>query len=332
MADELWQAFVQVTGAVNALLLGTILLLSPRLARTRSRHKLGLAMLAYGYLLLSFTAVDNGWVPTSWQVLLADYVIVLTASALFLDYVSGSVGRGSLPRAVYLPPLFFLAAAGLAGPAFILGPAIGAVIVLQFCYTCATTWIYLRASRFLATRANHLRTLLIGLWILHGFQFSRLLLPDVGWLFDMVPLAGTALILAFTALVLTDSRTLRTLSRAVPGPRDHAITHEELERYMQSEQPHLDPRLTLDKLAAALELPPRDLSQLIAASADGKFYSFINRHRVEEARRLLADPRERRTSVDAIGLMAGFRARSTFYEAFRKAFGMTPAQFRRERE
>ena len=330
MADELWQAFVQITGSANAFLLGGILILSPRLHKTRSRRKLGAALLAYGYLLLSFTAVDNLWIPTAWWILLSDYVIVLMASALFLDYVNGSLGRNEISRLFYLPPLLFLVVALALGTDFIMGPAINVVIVVQIAFTCLTTWIYMTSSRNLVSRVHHLRALIIGLWILHAFQFSRMLLQGVGWMFDLVPLAGAVLILAFTVLVLTDSRSLMALSQVVGDRPAPSLSLNANDLYMKTEKPHLDSHLTLGQLARATDTPERELSALFGGSDDGNFYNFINRHRVQEARELLKSNAESRTSVEAIGLMAGFRSRSTFYEAFRKDTGKTPAQFRKD--
>lgn len=332
MEANLWQAFVQFTGGVNAILLGAILLLSPRMNRTRARQKLGLALVAYGYLLFSFTAVASFWVPLSAGMLLLDYVIVLAAAALFLDYMSGSLGRGNVSRLFYLPTLLFLAGAPLLGREFILGAAINWVVVVQVAYTGLTTWVYLRSHRTLASRTYHLRALLFGLWVLHAFQLSRMLFPEVGWLFDLVPLVGTVLILAFTALVLTDSRTLRALSQVVPGQPEHSVRAIDIDTYMRSEKPYLDSRLTLQQLAGVVGLAPRKLSLLMQSKSDRNFYQFVNKYRVEEAKRLLADPRERRTSIEAVGLMAGFRARSTFYEAFRREEGKTPAQYRKDLE
>jgi len=332
MLAELWQSFAQVTGGVNAVLLGAILIFSPRMNRTRARQKLGLALLAYGYLLFSFTAVDSFWIPLSVWVILSDYVIVLAASALFLDYMSGSVGRAAVSRLVYLPALLFLAVAPLLGRDFILGAAINWVVIVQVAYTCLTTWVYLSSHRTLANRVYHLRALLIGLWILHAFQISRMLFSDNSWLFDLVPLVGALLVLAFTTLVLTDSRTLRSLSQVLPEQPAHSVDTADIDVYMRSEKPYLDSRLTLQQLADAVDVAPRQLSPLIQATSDSNFYQFVNKYRVEEAKRLLADSRELRTSVEAIGLMAGFRARSTFYEAFRRLEGKTPAQYRDDLE
>lgn len=330
MPNELWQAFVQVTGSANAFLLGGILIFSPRLHKTRSRHKLGAALLAYGYLLLSFTAVDNFWVPTTAWIILSDYVIVLLASALFLDYVSGALGRGNVSRLFYLPPLAFIAFAVTMGTEFTMGRAINVVIVTQIAYTCLTTWVYVSSAKDLVSRVHHLRMLIIGLWILHAFQFSRMLLPGVGWVFDLVPLAGAALILAFTVLVLTDSRALMALSQVVGDRGAPTLSLDAVDPYMRTEKPHLDSRLTLGQLARAIDAPERELSALFSESVDGNFYNFVNRYRVQEAKELLRSSAEARTSVEAVGLMAGFRSRSTFYEAFRKHTGKTPAQFRNE--
>ncbi len=330
MPDELWQAFIQVTGSANAFLLGGILIFSPRLHKTRARRKLGLALLAYGYLLLSFTAVDNFWVPTAWWIVLPDYVIVLLASALFLDYVSAALGRGNVSRLAYLPPFAFLAFALLMGSEFIMGRAINLVVITQIAYTTLTTWVYLSSVKSLVSRVHHLRVLIIGLWILHAFQVSRMLLPGVGWMFDLVPLAGAALILTFTVLVLTDSRSLMALSQVAGNRPAPSLSYEAIDRYMNTEKPHLDSRLTLGQLARALDTPERDLSALFGNSDDGNFYNFVHRYRVQEAMALLGSPTEARTSVEAIGLMAGFRSRSTFYEAFRKDTGKTPAQYRKE--
>ena len=330
--NELWQAFVQVTAAVNAVLLGGVLMLSHRFHHVRARHHLGFALLAYGYLLVSFTAKDNLWLPVTSWFLLSDYVIALIASALFMDYVTASLRRRNMPRLFYLPPFVFAVIALLLGDNFIYGPAINVVVLLQFAYTCMTTWVFVDSRRDLVNRPRHLLLLLAGLWVLHAFQFGRMLLPDVGWLFDIIPLVAAANFLAFTVLVLTDPRAMRVLSqkeRKTDESRDHLAA---IEAYMTAEQPYLDPRLSLEQLASGLGMPPRDLSQVIGAGPDGSFYNLVNRFRVAEASRLLRDPSESRTSVEAVGLMSGFRSRSTFYDAFRRETGMTPARFRKDND
>jgi AraC-like DNA-binding protein len=330
MKNELWQAFVQIAGGVNALLLGLILMGSPRLHRTRARQKLGLALLAFGYLLFSFTAVDNLWIPALWWIWLIDYVVVLLASALFLDYMHGAVGGGNAPRLCYLPPLIFLPVALFLGPDFIAGPAIIPVVVIQITYSALTTLIFVRTAPRLANRPRHLLFLLLGLWSLHAFQLARMFLPGSAVLFDSVPLVAAALMLILTSLVLTDSRTLRSLSQVAKQPLPASTSLDAVREYMELERPHLDPGLSLEQLANALGTTRGELSRLIGETTKGNFYDFVNHYRVAQAKQFLTDPEERRTSIEAIGLMSGFRARSTFYEAFRKNTEVTPARYRKD--
>ena len=51
-------------------------------------------------------------------------VVVLLASAQFLDYMSDAVGRGSVSRLWYLSPTLVVLLAALIGGDFIAGPAI----------------------------------------------------------------------------------------------------------------------------------------------------------------------------------------------------------------
>ncbi len=167
-----------------------------------------------------------------------------------------------------------------------------------------------------------------GVLALHAAQLLRIAFPDSRWLFDAVPLVGAAYFIGLTWLVVTDPRALRRLTDR-PRPPDSDLTgaRTAVDDYMRREEPHLDPSLSLESLAAALGLSPRRLSEIVNEA--GGFYEYVNRHRVEAACRLLADPAERRTSIEAIGLMTGFRSRSTFYEAFKRETGATPGAWRK---
>ncbi|TQV85405.1 helix-turn-helix domain-containing protein [Aliikangiella coralliicola] len=113
---------------------------------------------------------------------------------------------------------------------------------------------------------------------------------------------------------------------AVDHEQANAI-FEELQNYVASQQPFLDSALSLDQLSKATEIPRHYLSQAINQCAEQNFFDYINRFRVEEAKRLLQA--ELNTSVLDISLAAGFKSRSAFYNAFKKNTGITPNQFRK---
>jgi AraC-like DNA-binding protein len=85
--------------------------------------------------------------------------------------------------------------------------------------------------------------------------------------------------------------------------------------------------LTLPVLARQLDCSPNHLSQVINEKLNENFFDFVNRHRIEEAKRLLTQD-ERPQKILAIALDTGFNSKSAFYNAFKKQVHMTPAQYR----
>ena len=327
-----WQALLEIAAAVNAALLALTLLLSPRLHRTRARTRLAGVLLCVAWLLTSFALVDQGWVKLRPALVFVDATLSLLLSALFLDYFAGSVRR-RVHGAIYAVPMALVVAALIAGETLAARIRVVHLVLIQIGYTSAATFLFMNPRQGVGRRPRHLAYLLAGMWAVHAVQVTRILAPGVGWIFDAVPLAGAAFILGLTILVLTDSRTLRAYTHEPdlsPGPSGWTL--ERLDAFMLREKPFLDAQLKLETLAQATGVPARELSKLINARTGASFSDYVNRHRVAEAARLLLEPDESTTSVEAIGLLVGFKARSTFYEAFRRINGCTPAEYRRVRQ
>ncbi|MCC5853682.1 MAG: helix-turn-helix domain-containing protein [Alkalimonas sp.] len=103
-----------------------------------------------------------------------------------------------------------------------------------------------------------------------------------------------------------------------------------LQQLMATEMPYRQPGLKVLDLAKMLDISVNHLSETINGYAQLSFYDFINQHRVNEAARLLLDPRAVHLSVTDIGFQAGFNSNSTFFSHFKKYFGQTPKQYRQE--
>ena len=115
-------------------------------------------------------------------------------------------------------------------------------------------------------------------------------------------------------------------SRAVDAGTDSDEARRLL-AWMDSETPYLDAELTLAALAGQLGMVPRDLSILINQAMGVHFFDFINRYRIEWAkRRLLDNPR---MTILEILYEAGFNSKSSFNAAFRRSEQMSPTQFRK---
>jgi AraC-like DNA-binding protein len=61
---------------------------------------------------------------------------------------------------------------------------------------------------------------------------------------------------------------------------------------------------------------------------DQNFSDFINFYRVEEAKKMLQDPRCAQKKIIALAFEVGFNTKVAFYNAFKKFTHMTPAQYR----
>jgi AraC-like DNA-binding protein len=100
--------------------------------------------------------------------------------------------------------------------------------------------------------------------------------------------------------------------------------------YMQSNKPWLEPELTLEQLASQLSLKPRLLSQVINEMLGKNFYDFINHYRIEEAERLLTNPKDKKITILEVLYEVGFNSKSSFNSLFKKYTGLTPSEFRKK--
>jgi AraC-like DNA-binding protein len=107
-----------------------------------------------------------------------------------------------------------------------------------------------------------------------------------------------------------------------------ALYQKQLEVYMESEKPFLDPQLTLRRLAEYISIPPHHLSQVINDKFDLNFNEFINNYRIAKAKQMLSDPKSKEYKLLTIAFEVGFNNKTTFNQVFKKKCGATPSEFR----
>ncbi len=103
----------------------------------------------------------------------------------------------------------------------------------------------------------------------------------------------------------------------------------ELFELINSKKTFLDPDLSLVKLALSLNISPHILSYLINKGFDENFYQFVNRYRIEEAKKLILDPKMVHLSLLGIGFEVGFNSKTVFNTTFKKVTGQTPSEFKK---
>jgi len=102
---------------------------------------------------------------------------------------------------------------------------------------------------------------------------------------------------------------------------------QKVETLMTTEQPYLEPELTLADLAQRLHSNVSVISAVINGAFGKNFNDFVNEYRVEAVKKLLHDPEVRHLSLLGIGMECGFNSKSTFNRAFKKITGSSPRAF-----
>jgi transcriptional regulator GlxA family with amidase domain len=95
-----------------------------------------------------------------------------------------------------------------------------------------------------------------------------------------------------------------------------------LELIMSQDRAFLDPLLSLQSLASQIGVPTNQLSRFLNERSGLSFFDYVNRARVQHARDLML--RERSSVLDS-AFSSGFNSKSTYYKAFQREFGESPA-------
>ena len=97
---------------------------------------------------------------------------------------------------------------------------------------------------------------------------------------------------------------------------------------MEDEKLYREAELTLQDLSESLHSSPHQVLQAINDGLKKNFYEVINGYRVEEAKRLLLDPRTQNFTILSVGFESGFNSKTTFNTVFKKFTGFTPTDFK----
>lgn len=112
--------------------------------------------------------------------------------------------------------------------------------------------------------------------------------------------------------------------------KEYNAALSKLKQYMVEEKPFLNPSLTIQDVAVAIEIPVRDLSLLINHKLEQHFYDFVNTYRIENAMDILKDVTKSKVTILEILYEVGFNSKSSFNTAFKKYTGNTPTSYRKQ--
>lgn len=298
---------------------------------------LAAAFLAIGALAFTLILAEHsGWIARSPGLYLTEGALTLAAGPVLLLFICTMLGRGVPSWALAVPALAYAASwlvwRGPNGLNFEaerlsliqMGFGVAAlVIVARYRPPGQRMWRIWRLTA-IVTAAQ---------LIIHAAQLVRLVFPGWTEVTNIVPATGAGLLIILSVLVfLTGSLgPLQHLTEEPAAPAPEAETLLARLDALLGEGGLADAGLTLQGASDGIGAESRALSAALAALRQQSFPEYLQAQRVEAAKRLLADPAEARTSMEAIGLLSGFGSRSAFYKAFRDHTGLSPAAWRNSR-
>ena len=108
------------------------------------------------------------------------------------------------------------------------------------------------------------------------------------------------------------------------------IISKNLKLVMEEEKLYLQPKLTLNTVARAINTNKSYLSSYLHSVEQTTFYDFVNRYRIVEACRIMEDSEMRKTYVIVqIAHLCGFSSVSTFNRYFYKITGVLPSKYKK---
>ena len=144
------------------------------------------------------------------------------------------------------------------------------------------------------------------------------------WLVIFTLVYGTDLVLFRRNPWELVSNTKNTSSKdELPPPNDDY--RRALEEWMEKEKPYRNPDFKLVDLQNVLPMNRTYLSQFIHAAYDCSFYLFVNRYRVEEAKRLMSENPDMK--MGEVSSRCGFSSPSVFSRTFTAIAGQSPREW-----
>lgn len=103
-----------------------------------------------------------------------------------------------------------------------------------------------------------------------------------------------------------------------------------LHQFMQIHKPYLNPNLTVEALATAMAMRPKEVSVLINTHLNQNFFDYVNRYRIREAQLMLTQSDDKKLTVLEVLYKTGFNSKSSFNTLFKKYSGLTPTDYKNQ--
>lgn len=100
-------------------------------------------------------------------------------------------------------------------------------------------------------------------------------------------------------------------------------------KLVHEEKLYTKTNLTVNDLAVKLNTNVKYISTAIKEETEMNFNTFINTHRIEEAKKILLNQKQFPWTLEAIATQCGFNNTTSFYQSFKKITVLTPTTYRK---
>ena len=87
--------------------------------------------------------------------------------------------------------------------------------------------------------------------------------------------------------------------------------------------------LNLNQLGELIDVPVYKITKALTQNFGKTFPEFINHYRVSEVKDKLVSPEHQNLTIEGLAFDSGFNTPSSFYNAFKKEFGVTPKKYQK---
>ncbi|WCO02301.1 helix-turn-helix domain-containing protein [Psychroserpens ponticola] len=101
-----------------------------------------------------------------------------------------------------------------------------------------------------------------------------------------------------------------------------------IDAIIRKDKLYLNSNLDLTQIAKVLSVSIHEVSHMINEKTDTNFNGYINKFRIEEAKKIISKDKAKQYTIESIAYDVGFNSMSTFNSAFKKLESTTPSQYR----
>ncbi len=214
------------------------------------------------------------------------------------------------------------------------------VFFTQSLFYLASSWSLIKrgsTNEYRKKERTWITQLIIGLGILGVLSFLSIVILNVE-VKNLWWVGSTYFILFSGFLLVLFVRSLRSPKDLylIGKPRKLQSNNTEvalseaylsLLEFLEAQKPYRNPEFDLAMLSREFGHSKHHLSLLIKEATGLNFRDFINKYRLEEAKKKLASAHSKQFTIQSIANDAGFTSLATFYRAFKKLEGRTPKSF-----